>query len=118
MVGLLSAYLTHLIGVHYLLGAFLAGIWIAIVWTQRRFIRGESALGSLKVATALTPTLIFTLVLPTILRERFHISDTLYAALLIYAGLSTMLPSLVLAKPLYFTFTPEEAAHPAPTKGD
>jgi Kef-type K+ transport system membrane component KefB len=163
MVGLMAAYLTNALGVHYLVGAFLAGFiarllrrqmpqlateanlqaialfasffipfyffyagmgvpakamtWealqlgliltacglpfrIAWLWLQRRFVRGESALGSLRVATALTPTLIFTLVLATILRERFHITDTLYGALLVYAALSTLLPSIFLSKPV------------------
>ena len=71
---------------------------IALVWLQRRFIKGETAVGSLKVATALTPTLIFTLVLATILHDRFHIADSLYGALLIYAGTSTLLPSLALTR--------------------
>jgi len=75
---------------------------LALVWSQRRFIRGETSRGSLRVATALMPTLIFTLVLATILRERFQISDTLYGALLVYAGVSTILPSLVLAKAMDF----------------
>jgi Kef-type K+ transport system membrane component KefB len=75
---------------------------IGIIWLQRRFIKGEAALGSLRVAAALAPTLIFTLVLAGILRERFGISDALYGALLVYAGISTMLPSLVLAKPIEF----------------
>jgi Kef-type K+ transport system membrane component KefB len=166
MVGLLSAYLTDRLGVHALVGAFLAGFiarllrkrmprlasaenlraiqlfasffipfyffvaglgipaaalqWealrlgvaitavalplqIAMVWCQRRFIKGETALASLRVATALSPTLIFTLVLATILRERFHITDTLFGALLVYAALSTLLPSFVLAKPVDFS---------------
>jgi Kef-type K+ transport system membrane component KefB len=72
------------------------------VWLQRRFIAGETPLGSLRVATALTPTLIFTLVLATILRERFQIPDSVYGALLIYAAISTVLPSLVLARPVDF----------------
>jgi Kef-type K+ transport system membrane component KefB len=126
MVGLIAAYITDKLGVHYLVGAFLAGFiarllrqrmpglaskenlhaiqlfasffvpfyfffagmgapagalsWealklglmvtgvvlpvrIATIWLQRRFIKGESAMGSLRVATALTPTLIFTMVL-------------------------------------------------------
>lgn len=70
---------------------------IAVVWVQRRFIKGESAIGSLKVATALTPTLIFTLVLAAILRDRYHISGTLYGGLLVYAATSTLLPSVLLA---------------------
>lgn len=70
----------------------------AIVWLQRRFIKGETAVGSLKVAIALTPTLIFTLVLAAILRQRFHITDTLYGGLLVYAGTSTLLPAFALAQ--------------------
>ncbi len=81
------------------------------VWSQRRFIRGESAMSSLRVATALVPTLIFTLVLATILRERFQISDTLYGALLVYAGISTILPSLVLAKAVDFDAIADTLAH-------
>ncbi len=162
MVGLIAAYITDKLGVHCLVGAFLAGFiarllrqrmpglaskenlhaiqlfasffvpfyfffsgmgapagtlsWdalmlglgvsgvvlpvrIATIWLQRRFIKGESAMGSLRVATALTPTLIFTMVLAAILRDRFHIADSLYGALLVYAALSTLLPSLVLARP-------------------
>ena len=162
MIGLIAAYLTDELGVHYLVGAFLAGFiarmlrqrlpglaskgnlhaiqlfasffvpfyfffagmgapagalsWdalklglllagvvlpvrIATIWLQRRFIKGESAAGSLRVAVALTPTLIFTMVLAAILRDRFHIADSLYGALLVYAGCSTLLPSLVLARP-------------------
>jgi len=85
---------------------------IGLVWLQRRFIRGETALGSLRVATALTPTLIFTLVLAGILRERYQISDVLYGALLIYAGLSTMLPVIFMAKPVNFDLLPESGQVP------
>jgi len=47
------------------------------------------------VATALAPTLIFTLVLAGIMRERFHVSDAVFGGLLLYAALNTLLPSLV-----------------------
>ena len=166
MVGLIAAYLTEHLGVHYLVGAFLAGLiarilrprmprlasddnlhaiqlfatffipfyffsqgmgvpsgalsWdalrmgigltgavlpfrIASVWLQRRFISGESARVSLRVATALTPTLIFTMVLATILKERFGLADAVYGALLVYAVLSTLLPSAILSKPADFS---------------
>jgi Kef-type K+ transport system membrane component KefB len=166
MVGLIAAYATDRLGVHALVGAFLAGFiarllrnrmpglashenlraiqlfasffipfyffvaglgipasalqWealrlgviitsivlplrIGVVWCQRRFISGETAAGSLRVATALSPTLIFTLVLANILRERFHITDTLFGALLVYSALSTLLPSFVLARSVDFS---------------
>ncbi len=54
--------------------------------------------GGLRVAIALTPTLIFTLVIARILRESFHIDDALYGGLLIYAAISTALPSFVLPR--------------------
>ncbi len=71
---------------------------IAGVWLQRRFIKGETALGSLKVAIALSPTLIFTLVLAVILRQRFGISAALFGGLLVYAAMSTLLPSFALSR--------------------
>jgi len=172
MVGLIAAYLTDALGVHFLVGAFIAGfiartlrrrlpglasddnlhaiqlfasffvpfyffyagmsiplsaislaalklgmllsatvlpIRIAVVWLQRRFIKGESSMGSFRVAIALTPTLIFTMVLAAILRDRFHLPDTLFGGLLIYAAVSTLLPSLLLAKPADFAVEiPEE----------
>ena len=80
-----------------------------LLWLQRRLIRGEAGMASLRVSAALTPTLIFTLVIATILRERFDIADALYGALLIYAGLTTLLPSLVMTRPVDFDLLPDTA---------
>ena len=107
------------LGLGLLLTAVTLPLRTGSVWVQRRFIRGESSLGSLRVATALTPTLIFTLVLATLMRERFQVSDTLYGALLVYAGISTILPSLVLAKAMDFDafagpLPPAESSRAAP----
>ena len=159
MVGLAAAYVTHALGVEYLLGAFVAGLvarqlrsrlpalasehnlhavklfasffmpfyffghgarvptgaltWEALfvglaltavvvplrfgsIWAQRRWMFRDGFGSSLRVATSLMPTLIFTLVLATILRETYHIPDALYGGLLLYAFLNTLLPSLVL----------------------
>ena len=100
-----------------LLSVLMLPLRLALVWTQRRFIRGESAKGSLRVAAALTPTLIFTLVLASILRERLGISDALYGGLLIYAGITTLLPSMVLSKPVEFDLSPQPAI-PQPAQGN
>lgn len=72
---------------------------IGVIWVQRRLMFGEDMRSSLRVSLALTPTLIFTLVLAGILRERFHIPDALFGALLLYAALTTLLPSLVFRTP-------------------
>ena len=71
---------------------------VGIVWAQRRLLVREDTRSSLRVAVALAPTLIFTLVLASILRERFAVPDALYGALLVYAALTTMLPSIALSR--------------------
>jgi Kef-type K+ transport system membrane component KefB len=158
MVGIICAVITQNIGVHYLIGAFVAGlvagllrtrmetlaspdnlhavrlfasffipfyffhegldvpagalvaksllygvalsaamipVRLAKTWLQARYISHRSARGAFRVSMALVPTLIFTLVIAGILRESFHISDSLYGGLLVYAGITTMLPSLM-----------------------
>jgi Kef-type K+ transport system membrane component KefB len=85
-----------------------------LLWIQRRMIRGESRIASLRVSAALTPTLIFTLVIATILRERYNISDMLYGALLIYAGLATIVPSMLMTKPVDFDLLPDNDESPKP----
>lgn len=72
---------------------------VGVVWAQRRFVVHEDSRSSLRVGLALAPTLIFTLVLATILRDRFQLPDAWYGALLVYAALTTLLPSITLAKP-------------------
>lgn len=71
---------------------------VGIVTLQRMLLHRDSVASSFRVAIALAPTLIFTLVIANILHERFGISDVLFGGLLVYAALSTILPSLVLSK--------------------
>ena len=71
---------------------------IASVWAQRRWIKGEDSATSLRVATALTPTLVFTLVIASLLRERYGIAQSWYGALLVYAGISTVIPALLMSR--------------------
>ena len=73
---------------------------IGTVAIQRIYVNKDSITSSFDVAVALTPTLIFTLVIASILHEKFGISDTLYGGLLVYAAITTILPSFVLKKPL------------------
>ncbi|MBB4125917.1 Kef-type K+ transport system membrane component KefB [Xanthomonas translucens] len=96
------------LGLGLALTACVLPLRIGIVWLQRRLLFGEGARSSLRVSLALAPTLIFTLVLAGILRERFAIADALFGALLLYAALSTLLPSLLFRMP--FDVDPVEAA--------
>ena len=90
---------------------------IAVVWGQRRLLFGESFRSSVRVALALSPTLIFTLVLAGIMRERFAIADVLFGALLLYAALTTLLPSLVFRAPLGADLTQSPVAAEATADG-
>ncbi len=60
----------------------------------RRFSLGESLRKSVRVAIPMMPTLVFSLVLAKILREEFAIAPFLYGGIVIYALLSTLLPSV------------------------
>ena len=82
---------------------------IVLGWAERRLF-GESAVASLRISVALAPTLIFTLVLAGILRERFGIANALFGGLLLYAVLTTVLPSLIFKAP--FDVDPAEEAQP------
>lgn len=72
---------------------------IGLVWLQRRLMFGEGHRSSVKVSVALTPTLVFTLVLANILHKQFDLSATLFGALILYTTLNTLLPSLILRSP-------------------
>lgn len=79
-----------------LLSLIIIPIRLAQSWPQTRYLSRRSAQAGIRVSVALIPTLIFTLVIAGILHEEFHIDDALYGGLLVYAGVSTILPSLVL----------------------
>lgn len=51
------------------------------------------------MALSLAPTLVFTIVLAGILKERFGIPDYLYGALIVYALLNTVFPGFLLNGP-------------------
>jgi Kef-type K+ transport system membrane component KefB len=78
-----------------LLSAVVLPARIGVQWAHRRVMFKESSDSSLRVAITLVPTFIFTLVLAGILRERFGLPETWYGALLVYAFVSTALPSVL-----------------------
>ena len=93
---------------------------IGILWAQRRLMfRGESSGNSLRVSLALAPTLIFTLVLAGILLARFGIPPALFGGLLLYAALTTLLPSLVFRTPFDVEPVDDQVLHgPAEAPAD
>lgn len=67
---------------------------ILTVVFHRRMVLGEPINQSIRVGVSLLPTLVFALVLSDILREKFNAGHELIGALMIYAILSTMMPSI------------------------
>jgi Kef-type K+ transport system membrane component KefB len=65
-------------------------------WLESHIFARRTARSGICVAVALVPTLIFTLVIAGMLHEAFHIGDELFGGLLVYAAISTVLPSFVL----------------------
>jgi Kef-type K+ transport system membrane component KefB len=89
-----------LVSASLLYGFMLAGcvmpIRLGVVWLQSRLMRHRGNRASWRVSIALSPTLIFTLVIAEILRENFAVSPSLYGGLLVYAAIASILPSLTL----------------------
>ena len=84
-------------------GALLAvalPIRIGTVVVHRSMSLGESPRVSARIGCALLPTLVFTLVLAQILRERFAAPAWLFGALIVYTVVNTLLPGLVLRLPV------------------
>lgn len=73
---------------------------IGSVAMQRFWFHKETLQTSLNIGISLAPTLIFTLVLASILHTRFGISDTMFGGLIVYAAINTILPALVLRMPI------------------
>lgn len=100
-------------GLGVVLTAVFVPLRVGLVWLQRRFMFGEAHKSSLKVAVALAPTMVFTLVIATILHQQFQISGTLFGGLILYTTLNTLLPSLVLHSPFDVdTIAPGPVQHP------
>jgi Kef-type K+ transport system membrane component KefB len=77
-----------------LLAAFVP-LRVGITLYHRRWALGEQGPTSHRVATALIPTLVFTLVLAEILRETFAVPSYIVGALIIYTVVNTTVPAFV-----------------------
>jgi Kef-type K+ transport system membrane component KefB len=69
---------------------------VLAVAAHRRIALNETFAQSRRIGTALIPTLVFTLVLSSNLRDEFNAPDWLVGALVIYTVVNTLLPAFVL----------------------
>jgi Kef-type K+ transport system membrane component KefB len=94
-------------------------LWLLIVATLRRRQHGETLNQGMRVAWALMPTLVFTLVIAQILRDGFGLSSELFGGLIIYALCTTLLPLIALRLPAnLLDFTAPEALDLTATGSD
>ena len=83
------------LGIGLALTAVFVPVRVGAIVLHRVVHLKEGWLDAIRVAMPLSPTLIFTMVLASILYEQFGISATLYGGLLVYAVMSTLVPALV-----------------------
>ena len=76
--------------------AGLVPLRIAVISLHRRLALGESFAMSRRVGSAMVPTLVFTLVIASILTDRFGLSAEIGGALVLYTILNTTLPAFAL----------------------
>lgn len=105
------------LGLGILLTALVVPYRVGMVWLQRRILfRREQRPSTLRVSLALSPTLVFTLVLAGILHARFAIPDALFGGLILYTILNTLVPSFFLRTPFDVNPVMElPLDHPAPS---
>lgn len=72
---------------------------LAVTAWHRKLRLGEPLAVGVRVGASLLPTLVFTLVLAQILKERFAVSPAVFGGLIVYAVVNTMIPAFVLKLP-------------------
>jgi Kef-type K+ transport system membrane component KefB len=90
---------------------------VFLVAFHRRASLGESMVSGTRIGLSIAPTLVFTLVIAEILRDRFAISQVLFGGLVTYTLANTLLPGFILR---FVPHRPEEIDVPVPemTLGD
>jgi Kef-type K+ transport system membrane component KefB len=87
-----------LLGVAFL-GLFLP-FRIVMVGVHRRLALHEPLAHSVRVAVSILPTLVFTLVIAGILRDRFDVDPAIFGGLIVYTLANTLVPGFALRAPV------------------
>jgi Kef-type K+ transport system membrane component KefB len=76
--------------------AILVPVRIYLVAIHRRFSLGEPIATGARIGLSIVPTLVFTLVIAEILRDRFAVPQALFGGLIVYTLANTLLPGFLL----------------------
>lgn len=87
------------LGIGLALLATMVVLRVATVALHRRVALGEPVRTGMRIGVSMLPTLVFTLVIADILRERFGLSPALFGGLIVYTLANTLIPSFVLRLP-------------------
>jgi Kef-type K+ transport system membrane component KefB len=83
---------------------------LALVALHRLLVLGESFEKGMRIGVSMIPTLVFTLVIAGILRERYDADPMLFGGLIVYTLVNTLIPGFVLRQtPPEFGPQPDEA---------
>ncbi len=72
---------------------------MALVALHRRVMLGESFRVGMRIGISILPTLVFTLIIAEILRERFGVSPAIFGGLVVYTLANTVIPGFALRLP-------------------
>jgi Kef-type K+ transport system membrane component KefB len=86
-----------LLGMAFVLTAI--PLQILIVAAHRRLMLDEPFPRGLRIGASMSPTLVFTLVIAEILRDRFQVAPTVFGALIVYTIADTLVPGFALKLP-------------------
>jgi Kef-type K+ transport system membrane component KefB len=85
------------VGVAFL--GLLIPLRFALIALHRRLVLRERLAQGLRVAVPLLPTLVFTLVIAEILRDRYDVSRAVFGGLILYTLVNTVIPGFALRLP-------------------
>lgn len=72
---------------------------IVLVAAHRRVVLKESFRAGIRIGASILPTLVFTIIIAEILRERFGVSQAVFGGLIVYTLANTLIPGFALRLP-------------------
>jgi Kef-type K+ transport system membrane component KefB len=87
------------LGIGAAFAAVMIPVRIGVVSVHRRVSMSDPLLGGARVGLSLVPTLVFTIVIADILRDRYELPVELYGALIVVSLIDTTIPGLLLRAP-------------------
>ncbi len=79
-----------------IMAAIIIPLRLLVVAAHRKVMLHETVRNSVRIGLSMLPTLVFSLVIIAILRDRFNIPPSLFGGIVVYTIINTMLPGIIL----------------------